>query len=286
MCDGRKVTHGKRDRAQTPRLRPAGAAPEMGVTGLVVVGSGISVVVAATGVVYIEALNDLHNNSVGTLATWVAALVLVVTALVAFARKGRHAGWFHPLSRPFATLAVMSLGAVLWVCFTHEAIGLLYDTGYQSARASTLAAAVSVTACETLTLVVVGYIVGVGAAFARTKQAKPTVVEKRRPTFRCRDMRRTGLMLMVLGAASQLAVGVLTRSGIYGANQLHYDLASILGPGAATALFVGLILVTFTASHTTKPKRLRNVRCLADSAEPSPLRLLTFQRSTRTTEDS
>jgi hypothetical protein len=37
----------------------------------------------------------------------------------------------------------MSLGAVLWVHFNHEAIGLLYGTSYQSARASTLAVAVS-----------------------------------------------------------------------------------------------------------------------------------------------
>jgi hypothetical protein len=104
---------------------------------------GISLVVPATRAIYVEALNDLHINSVGILATWVAALALVVTALVAFARKGRHAGWFHPLSLPFATLAVMSLGAALRVHSTYEAIGLLYDTSYQSAKASTLAVAVS-----------------------------------------------------------------------------------------------------------------------------------------------
>jgi hypothetical protein len=230
-----------------------------GVAGLAVIGSGISLVVAATGAVYIETLNDLHTNSVGTLATWVAALVLVVAALVALAHKGRHAGWFHPLSLPFATLAVMSLGAALWVYFTHEAVGLLYDPGYEPVIASTLAVAVSVTACEALALVVVGYIVGVSAAFALTKQAKPAVVEQRWPMFRYRDMRRAGLTLMVLGAVSQLAVVALARGSTYGANQLHYGLASILDPSAATALLVGLILVTLTASHTTKPRRLRNL---------------------------
>jgi O-antigen polysaccharide polymerase Wzy len=230
-----------------------------GVAGLAVVGAGISLVVAAAGAVYIEALNDLHTNSVGTLATWVAALVLVVAAFVALAHKGRHAGWFHPLSLPFATLAVMSLGAALWVYFTHEAVGLLYDPGYGPVIASTLAVAVSVTAGEALTLVVVGYIVGAGAAFALTKQANSTVVEQRWPMFRYRDMRRAGLTLMVLGAVSQLAVVALTRGSTYGANQVHYGLASILSNSAATALFVGLILVTLTASHTTKPRRLRNL---------------------------
>jgi hypothetical protein len=42
----------------------------------------------------------LQTNSVGTLTIWVAALVLVVAAFVALAHKGRHAGWFHPLSLP------------------------------------------------------------------------------------------------------------------------------------------------------------------------------------------
>jgi hypothetical protein len=238
-----------------PRARPR----KWGVAGLAEVGFGISLVAAATGAVFIEVLNDIHTNSVGTLATWVAALVLVVAALVALAHKGRHAGWFHPLSLPFATLAIMSLGAILWVYFTHQTVGLLYDTGNRPAGASSLGAAVSVTACEALTLVVVGYIVGVGVAFARTKQAKPAVVEQRRPMFRYRDMRHAGLMLMVLGAVSQLTVGALERGTTYGANQLHYGLTSILAPGAATALFVGLILVTLTASHTTKPKRLRNL---------------------------
>lgn len=229
------------------------------VAGLAVVGSGVSLVVAGTGAVYIGTLDGLLTNSADTLATWVAALVLVVVAFIALAHKGRHAGWFHPLSLPFATVAVMSLGAALWVYFTHEAVGLLFDTGYQPANESPLAVAVSITGCEALALAVVGYMVGVGAAIALTRQARPTVVQRRWPAFRYRDMRRAGLVLMVLGGVSQLAVAALARGSAYGANQVHYGLASILGPGAADALLVGLILVTLTASRTARPRRLRNL---------------------------
>ena len=228
------------------------------VAGLAVTGLGASVVVAATGAVYIRWLNDL-DNSVGTLAAWVAAVVMVVAALVALAHKGRHAGWFHPLSLPFATLTVMSLGAPLWVYFTHQAVGLLYDTGYQPPTASTLGVAVSVTACMALTLVVVGYLIGVGAALVLITQTKPAVVDQRSPMFRYQDMRRAGFTLMAVAAVSQLAVAVLARGTTYGANQLQYGLPSILGAAAATTLLVGLILVTLTASHTTKLKSLRSL---------------------------
>jgi hypothetical protein len=229
------------------------------VAGLAVAGLGASLVVAATGAVYIRGFNEPGTNPVGTLVTWVAALVLALAALVALARKGRHAGWFHPLSLPFATLTLMSLGGPLWVYFTHQTVGLLYLTGYQPLMPSGLAAAVSVTACTALTLVMVGYLMGVGAAFVLTQQAKPAVVDQRWPMFRYREMRRAGLTFMAVGAFSQLAVAVLARGTAYGANQLQYSLGSILGPGAATALLVGLILVTLTASHTTKPKRLRDL---------------------------
>ncbi len=47
------------------------------MAGLAVVGSGIGLVAAEIGAIYIEALNDLHTNSVDTLATQAAALVLV-----------------------------------------------------------------------------------------------------------------------------------------------------------------------------------------------------------------
>jgi hypothetical protein len=153
----------------------------------------------------------------------------------------------------------MSLGAPLWVYFTHESLGLLYDTGHQPATASTLTVAVSVRACEALTLVVVGYVIGVAVAFALTRQAKPTVVDQRWPMFRYWDMRRAGLTLMTAAAVSQLAVLGLTRGTAYGADQLQYGWTAILGAGGTTALLAGLILVTLTAPHTTRPKRLRNL---------------------------
>jgi hypothetical protein len=153
----------------------------------------------------------------------------------------------------------MSLGAPLWVYFTHEAVGLLYDSGYQPVLASTLTVAVSVTACEALTLVMIGYMSGVGIALFFSKRAEPPVIDERSSLFRYQEMRRAGLMLMTLGAVSQWAVAALTRNTTYGANQFQYGWASILGPGAATALLVGLILVTVTASHTTKPRRLRDL---------------------------
>jgi hypothetical protein len=226
--------------------------------GLGVVGLGIILVVATAGVIYIWTLNHIHADSADTLATWVAALVLVMAALVALAHKSRHTGWFHPLSLPLATLTIMSLGAPLWVYFTHQSVGLLYDPGYQNGIVSTLAVAVSVTACEALALVVVGYMIGVGAAFALTSQAEPTAVDQRYPMFRSQDMRNAGLTLMAVAAVSQLAVAALARGTAYGANQLAYGLPSILSAGAAPALLAGLILVTVTAPQA-KPRRVWNL---------------------------
>jgi hypothetical protein len=131
------------------------------------VGLGISLVVAATGAIYVEALHDLHINSVGTLATWVAALFLVVTVLVALARKGRHAGWFHPLSLPSRRSAPCPLGAALFLHFTHEAVGLLYDACHagRSIHAGGSAGDRCLRGTHSRGA---GYIVRVGAAFART----------------------------------------------------------------------------------------------------------------------
>jgi hypothetical protein len=219
-------------------------------------GMGLSLAIAALGALCISALSGVHTNSVGALATWVFALLLVVAALVALAHKGRHAGWFHPLSLPFATVTVMSLGAPLWVYFTHQAVGLLYEIGYQPEGESPLAAAVSVAACEALTLVVVGYMIGVGATLSFTRPTQPTTPDQQRQMFRYREMRRAGLVLMMAGAISQLVVFALARGNAYGANQLQYGLPSILGSGAAAALLVGLILVTFMAVSNARPRRL------------------------------
>ena len=226
--------------------------------GLGLAGLGIGVVAATTGA-GVWALGNVRTNSVGAISTWVGALVLVVAVLVELARKGRHAGWLHPLSLPFAALAVMSLGAPLWVYFTHEAVGLLYDPGYQPAAGSTLAVAVSVTCCEALTLVVVGYMAGAATAVALTKQAGSAAADERSPVFRYRAMRRAGLALMIAGATSQSAVAVLARGATYGINQTQYGWASVLGSGAGTVLLAGLITVTVTVSHTTSPRRMRDL---------------------------
>jgi hypothetical protein len=151
----------------------------------------------------------------------------------------------------------MSLGAPLWVCFTRKSAGLLYDVGYQPANAPALAAAVSIRACEALTLVLAGYIIGAGVAIALIRAASPTTGS--RPIFRYREMRRAGLTLMAAGAVAQMVAAALTRGTAYGANQFQYGWRSVIDPSASTALLVGLILVTLTASHTTKPTRLRNL---------------------------
>jgi hypothetical protein len=215
-------------------------------------------VTAAAGTASKWSLGSLNANPAAAVAAWAAALVLVVAALAAVSHKGRHAGWFHPLSLPLATLAVMSLGAPVWVYFTRQSVGLLYDAGHQPALASTMAVAVSTTACDALALVVAGYMIGVGAVLAISRQAAPTSTVQR-PAFRYRDMRQAGTALMTVGAVSRLGVAVLARGATYGTGQLQYGLPSILAAGAGTALFAGLILVTLAPPHAAKPTRLRNL---------------------------
>jgi hypothetical protein len=220
---------------------------------------GVSLTVITAGTICIWVLSNTPTSTAGTLASWAAALALVVTALVAFAYKGGSAGWFHPLSLPFASIAVMCLGAPLWVYFTHESVGLLYDSGYESINTSTLAVALSVTTCKALTLVLIGYMIGTGAALALTREDRIVVADQERPIFRYQGMRRVGLTLMAAAAVAQLVVTALGRGTPYGANQLQYGLPAILGPIATTSLMAGLITVTLAASHTAKPTRLRNL---------------------------
>lgn len=229
------------------------------VAGQAVAVLGTSLAVVVAGVTCTWALSGPLLVSAGALAAWVAALVLVVAVLVLLAHRGRHSAWFHPLSIPFATIAIMSLGAPLWVFFTHQAVGLLYDAGYEPRDASPLAAAVSVTACEALALVVIGYLIGISMALALSKSAESASESKAGSTFRYREMRNAGFILMALGAVSQMAVAILTSGVPYGVNQFQYGLPSILSPGAATALLAGLILVTLTGAHVDKPTRLRNL---------------------------
>lgn len=220
---------------------------------------GASLIIATAGVICAWMLSDALTRTVGTLAIWVIAVALVVVVLVALVYKGTSAAWLHPLSLPFGTIAVMSIGAPLWVYFTHESAGLLYDSGSQSADAATLAVAVSVTTCKALTLVLAGYVAGVGAALVLTRQAWPVIAKQQWPTFRCHDMRRSGLVLMTVGAVSQSATAVITRGAAYGVNQTQYGLPSVLSPIAATSLMTGLILVNIASSPMMKPMRLRDL---------------------------
>lgn len=220
---------------------------------------GISLIVITAGTICIWVLSNTLTSTAGTLASWAAALALVVTALVVFAYKGGNAGWFHPLSLPFALIAIMCLGAPLWVYFTHESVGLLYDSGYEPTNASTLAVALSVTTCKVFTLVLIGYMIGVGVALALTRKDRPALAGQGQPIFRYQDMRRAGLTLMATGVMAQLVVTALGRGTAYGANQLQYGLSAILGPIATTSLMAGLITVTLAASQTAKPTGLRNL---------------------------
>lgn len=206
--------------------------------------------IAVAGTTSNWSVGGVNGNPAAAIAVWTAALVLAIAVVAAVIGKGRHAGWFHPLSLPFAVLAVMSLGAPLWVYFTHRPAGLLYSTDHQPSMASPLAAAVSITACDALTLVVAGYLAGAGAALTLTRPAA-----SRRPTFWYPNMRRTGAGLMAAGAMSRLAVAILARGIAYGAGQTQYGLVSFLGAAAGTALFAGLILVTLTAPGA-RPERL------------------------------
>ena len=220
---------------------------------------GVSLIVITAGTVCIWVLNNTLTSTAGTLAIWAAALALVVTALVAFVYKRANAGWFHPLSLPFALIAVMCLSAPLWVYFTHESAGLLYYSGYEPANASSLAVALSARTCKALTLVLIGYTIGVGAALAVTKKDRLAVAHQGRPIFRYQEMRRFGLTLMTVAAVIVLIADFFRPNTAYGTNQFHYGLTSILGSIASTSLLAGLITVTLAASHTTKPTCLRNL---------------------------
>ena len=220
---------------------------------------GASLIVATVVFICAWMLSEPLTRTVGTLATWVSVLALVIVALVAFAYKETSAAWLHPLSLPFGTVAFMSLGAPLWVQVSHGSAGLLYDFGYQSGNASTLAIIVSVTTCKALTLVLAGYVAGVGAALLLTKKTWLVVAEQQRPIFRRHDMRGAGLVLMTIGAGSQSVTAALTRGTAYGSNQIQYGLPSVLSPIAASSLMAGLILVNIATSPTLKLVRLKDL---------------------------
>jgi hypothetical protein len=213
-------------------------------------GAGAVAAVAVAGTMHGWDLADSPTSA----AAWCTAPVLAVALAVALRRKGRHEGWFHPLSLPLAAVAIMSLAAPLWVQATHERAGLLYSPGYVPAGAP-LAASLSAVACAALVLVVVGYLAGAVTALAVTRPAPPAVG----PAFRCRDMRWAGFALLCAGSLSQALVTHLGAGTPYGADQLQYGVASLLADGATTAVLAGLVIVNAAGAHTARVTRLRDL---------------------------
>jgi hypothetical protein len=195
------------------------------------------------------------NVSPQALAVWAAAAVLAVALVVAVTRTGHHAGWFHPLSLPLAVIAVMSLGAPLWVYFTREPAGLLAAAGQPPASA--LSAVMSVTACEALVLAVAGYLAGAVVSLAVVRRVSPAL-PGRWPGFRYGDLRRRGSAFMLAGMLAQAMVAVAGAGAVYGADQVHYGPLPLLAAGAGAAVLAGLVTVT-VASTNESPRHLRDL---------------------------
>jgi hypothetical protein len=210
-------------------------------------------VAAAVGIIGAWILGGSHASVADDLTLWAAAAALSVVTITAAACQDR---WFHPLSLPLAALVAMFLAAPLWVYFTHEPAGLLFDNGHEPANASSLAVEVSVRTVEALMLVVAGYFAGAVAVLTLTPLAgEPATI----PAFRYRDMRRAGLVLMASAAVARMAIAYLGRAAPYGTNQFQYGTTSILGPAAEAALLTGMILVTLVVSRTSQPRRFRDL---------------------------
>jgi hypothetical protein len=200
--------------------------------------TGVSLGAAGCGMVALLALSAAHPAGAGTLAEWAAALSLAVPAVTCAVLRRQHAGWFHPLSLPFAVVAVMCLGAPVWTDLTGRAAGLLCAPGCAGAS-SPLAAALSPRACTALVLVTAGYLTGAGISLAATHQSAPS----RAVPDRAR-LRRAGSALMAVAAFAQIAGAVLDRGRAYGAGQLGYGWPSVLAPAASAAMLAGLIAAT------------------------------------------
>lgn len=209
---------------------------------------------AASGSAAVVAAVVFQVRAAGTmpplmLAAWGTAFVLAAT-IAAAVRRG---GWFHPLALPLGAVAVMSFGAPLWVQFTHEPAGLLYDVGH-APPALPLAAVMSGRAGAALALTLVGYAAGALAAQAVIR--RPAAMH---PQFRWGGIRRAGSRLMVAAALAQALVAILHRGSPYGAGQLQYGVAPLLGSAAAVAVLSGLVIVTLAAPQAGKPARLRDL---------------------------
>ncbi len=218
--------------------------------------TGLALLLVAGCLIAVWAASLAHPSSAGSVAVWGCAVAVDVAAVAAAVLKGRHAGWFHPLSLPLGAVAVMSLGAPLWVYVTHEPAGLLFDPGHAPANAPPLAAALSVTACEALALTVAGYLTGAAAALAVTREPAPV---KGGPVFQCGALRRAGFTLMACGALTAAALTIAGRGSAYGADQTSYSTGAAAAPAVPESLLAGLILVTVAAAHSGKPARARDL---------------------------
>jgi hypothetical protein len=219
--------------------------------------TGLALLLVAGCLIAVWAVSLAHPSSAGSVAVWGGAVAVAVAAVAATILKGRHAGWFHPLSLPLVAVAVMSLGAPLWVYATHEPAGLLFDPGHAPANAPPLAAALSVTACEALALTVAGYLAGAAAALAVTREPAP--VKGGPVLLRCGALRRAGFTLMACGALTVAALTIAGRGSAYGADQTSYGTGAAAAAAAPESLFAGLILVTIAAAHSGKPARARDL---------------------------
>lgn len=218
--------------------------------------TGLALLLVAGCLIAVWAVSLTHPSSAGSVAVWGGTFAVAVAAVAAAVMKGHHAGWFHPLSLPLGAVAVMSLGAPLWVYVTHEPAGLLFDPGHAPANALPLAAAVSVTACEALALTLVGYLAGAAAALAVTPELAPIKGEL---VCRYGALRRTGFTLMACAALTEAALAIAGRGSAYGTNQTSYGAGAAAAAAVPLTLFAGLILVTVAAPHYGKPRRARDL---------------------------
>jgi hypothetical protein len=134
-------THAVRVR---PRMRPT--------TRIEAVNPGISLL-GATAAAGVWRHDHSYVDSVGSVATRVSPLVLVVAVLVELAHKDRRVGWFHPLSfvRDACHLCRLS---------PRYGRSLAVGRGYQRTSTSTPTAEVPVTGGEALTPLVLACRVG------------------------------------------------------------------------------------------------------------------------------
>jgi hypothetical protein len=200
--------------------------------------TGVSLAAAGCGAACLLALPAAHLADAGTLAEWAAAVALAVPVVTCVVLRRRHAGWFHPLSLPFAVVAVMCLGAPVWADLTGREAGLLCASECAGAT-SPLAAALSPRAAVALVLVTAGYLTGAGISLALTRAPwAPRVVPDSGRLY------RAGAALMAGAALAQFAGSVLDRGRVYGAAQLGYGWPEVLAPAASAAMVAGLIAAT------------------------------------------